>query len=203
MGLIPDSFVERRWREALSQLSYGTLDFVAPNGELTTARGAQPGPHARFAIKDWDVLRRIIALGDIGLGEEYISGSWESDDIERLVALFLLNIDELDSFANGTFLNRVALSLHNRVVRRNSLSGSKRNIQEHYDVGNDFYSLWLDSSMTYSSALFGGDQTGLEQAQQRKYERIRANFPAPAHRSWKSAAAGAASPSAQRRTSTR
>jgi cyclopropane-fatty-acyl-phospholipid synthase len=178
MGLIPDSFVETRWREAISQLSYGTLDFVAPNGDVMTAQGARPGPRARFAIKDWDVLRRIIARGDIALGEEYIAGTWETDDIERLVSLFLLNLDELDGFANGTFLNRVALSVHNRVVRRNSLSGSKRNIQDHYDVGNDFYSLWLDKSMTYSSALYGDENTDLETAQQQKYERILSKFPA-------------------------
>ncbi len=87
-----------------------------------------------------------------------------------------MNIDELDDFANGTLLNRLALVLHNRIVRRNSLSGSKRNIQDHYDVGNDFYSLWLDKSMTYSSALFGQEQRSLESAQQKKYERILERF---------------------------
>lgn len=179
MGLIPNSFVEKRWNEALSRLACGTLDFVTPSGELVSAKGAKPGPHARFEITEWDVLRRIIARGDIALGEEYIAGTWKTDDIERLVALFLLNIDELDDFANGTLLNRLAMVLHNRIVRRNSLSGSKRNIQDHYDVGNDFYSLWLDKSMTYSSALFGQSDTDLEKAQQNKYERILSKFTGP------------------------
>ncbi len=62
-------------------------------------------------------------------------------------------------------------------MRRNTLSGSKRNIQDHYDVGNDFYSLWLDRSMTYSAALFGGAQASLEEAQRNKYERILSKFP--------------------------
>src|SRR5579871_458401 len=68
MPLIPSSFVEKSWREALSRLEAGRLEFVAPNGELTVAGGKLPGPEARFHIKDWDVLRRILARGDIGLG---------------------------------------------------------------------------------------------------------------------------------------
>ncbi len=176
MGMIPNSYVERLWHDALSRLQYGSLDFVTPSGEVIAAKGQKPGPHARFEIQSWDVLRRIMARGDIALGEDYIAGAWETDDIERLVSLFLLNIDELDDFANGTLLNRLALVLHNRIVRRNSLSGSKRNIQDHYDVGNDFYSLWLDKSMTYSSALFGQEQRSLESAQQKKYERILERF---------------------------
>jgi cyclopropane-fatty-acyl-phospholipid synthase len=174
--MIPNSYVEKLWNDALSRLQYGTLDFVTPSGELVTAKGQKPGPHARFEIEDWDVLRRIIARGDIALGEDYIAGTWQTDDIERLVSLFLLNIDELDDFANGTLLNRIALMLHNRIIRRNSLSGSKRNIQDHYDVGNDFYSLWLDKSMTYSSALFGQEENSLEAAQQKKYGRILERF---------------------------
>jgi cyclopropane-fatty-acyl-phospholipid synthase len=85
-------------------------------------------------------------------------------------------MDHFDSFANGNFLNRLALVLHNRLVRRNSLSGSKKNIMDHYDVGNEFYSLWLDRSMTYSSALFGGSEIALEQAQRQKYDRILSRF---------------------------
>jgi cyclopropane-fatty-acyl-phospholipid synthase len=95
------------------------------------------------------------------------------------LSLFLLNIDHFDSFANGNLFNRFALVLHNRLIRRNSLSGSKKNIQAHYDVGNNFYSLWLDRGMTYSSALFGDSAAGLEQAQRQKYDRILSRFAAP------------------------
>jgi len=176
MGMVPNAYVEKHWRSALDQLACGTLEFVAPNGERRVAKGPKEGPSARFQLHDWDVLRRIMARGDVALGEDYIAGAWETDDIERLVSLFLLNLDELDTFANGTLINRLAMMLHNRFVRRNSLSGSKRNIQDHYDVGNDFYSLWLDRSMTYSCALFGGKDTSLEEAQQRKYGRILERF---------------------------
>jgi cyclopropane-fatty-acyl-phospholipid synthase len=176
MGMIPASYVEKQWHAALDKLACGTLEFVAPNGERHIAKGAKEGPNARFEIKEWDVLRRVMAKGDVALGEDYIAGTWETDDIERLISLFLLNLDELDNFANGTLLNRMAMVVHNRLVRRNSLSGSKRNIQDHYDVGNEFYSLWLDKSMTYSSALFGGATTTLEEAQQKKYGRILERF---------------------------
>ena len=178
MSLIPASYIEKSWRKALAALEFGTLTFTAPNGEVTVAKGAQPGPEASFRIHDWDVLRRIMARGDIGLGEEYIAGSWDTDNVERLVSLFLLNLGHFADFSDGNFLNRLGFVIHNALVRRNSIAGSARNIQDHYDVGNDFYSLWLDKSMTYSSALYNG-AADLFRAQQNKYERILSKFEKP------------------------
>jgi len=177
MNLISNSIIEARWREALSRLEFGTLDFVAPNGEMETVRGRLPGPQARFVIHEWDVLRRIMSRGDIALGEEYVDGAWDTDDIEKLVSLFLMNA--LGEYANGSLFNRLALMIQDRIVRRNSVSGAKRNIEAHYDVGNDFYSLWLDRSMTYSSGLFGDTAKALEDAQRNKYERILGKFLQP------------------------
>src|SRR6202046_2007986 len=178
MSLIPASFIEKSWRDAIAQLDHGTLHFIAPNGEITTINAPLPGPEARFQIHDWDVLRRIMARGDIGLGEEYIAGSWDTDSIEKLVSLFLLNLDHFSDFSHGSLLNRLGFVIHNALVRRNSIAGSARNIQDHYDVGNDFYSLWLDKSMTYSSALYGG-AGDLFRAQQNKYERILSKLDSP------------------------
>ena len=178
MSLIPASYIEKSWYKALAALEYGELEFIAPKGEVTVARGAQPGPKARFHIHEWDVLRRIMARGDIGLGEEFIAGSWDTDSVENLVSLFLLNLDHFSDFSDGNILNRLGFVIHNALVRRNSISGSARNIQDHYDVGNDFYSLWLDKSMTYSSALYGG-AGDLFRAQQNKYERILSKFASP------------------------
>jgi cyclopropane-fatty-acyl-phospholipid synthase len=178
MSLIPASYIEKSWRKALDSLEYGTLEFTAPNGEVTVARGHQPGPDASFHIHDWDVLRRIMARGDIGLGEEYIAGSWDTHSVEKLVSLFLLNLDHFSDFSHGNILNRLGFVVHNALVRRNSIAGSARNIQDHYDVGNEFYSLWLDRSMTYSSALYGTD-CDLFHAQQNKYERILSKFDKP------------------------
>jgi cyclopropane-fatty-acyl-phospholipid synthase len=175
MSLIPASYIEKSWRRAMAALEYGKLEFVAPDGEVTVTEGPKPGPHARFHIHEWDVLRRIMARGDIGLGEEYIAGSWDTDNVEKLVSLFLMNLDHFSDFSHGNIFNRVGFVIHNALVRRNSISGSSRNIQAHYDVGNDFYSLWLDKSMTYSSALFNG-AADLFRAQQNKYERILGKF---------------------------
>ncbi len=174
MGL-SSSLIAAKWRNVLAHIDTGALTFVAPDGEVTIAKGPVPGPAARFHIHDWDVLRRILARGDIGLGEEYIAGTWETDNVENLVSLFLLNLDKLEDFSHGNFLNRLGFVIHNALVRRNSIAGSARNIQAHYDVGNDFYRLWLDESMTYSSALYQGTDQ-LYRAQQNKYERILSKF---------------------------
>jgi cyclopropane-fatty-acyl-phospholipid synthase len=178
MRLVPSSFVEKGWRDALARLEAGRLEFVAPNGEVTFAGGKTPGPNARFHIHDWDVIRRVMARGDIGLGEEYIAGSWETDDVENLISLFLLNLHHLEKFSDGNLINRLGFVIHNALVRRNSIAGSERNIKAHYDVGNDFYSLWLDKSMTYSSALYQ-DTDALYEAQQNKYDRILSKFDKP------------------------
>ena len=178
MGLVSSSFIERSWRRAIETLDCGELEFVAPNGERTVAKGARPGPRAWLKITDWDVLRRIMARGDVGLGEEYIAGSWQSDNIENLMSLFLLNLARFERFADGNLLNRLSFVIYNALVRRNSLAGSVRNIQAHYDVGNEFYSVWLDRSMTYSSALYERTDS-LEVAQQRKYDRILSKIPGP------------------------
>jgi cyclopropane-fatty-acyl-phospholipid synthase len=186
MALIPASYVEKSWRKALAKLRYGTLEFIAPNGEVTIAAGPEPGPRARFQIRSWDVLCRIMARGDIGLGEEYVAGSWETDSVEQLVSLFLLNLDHFEDFSDGNLFNRLGFVIHNALVRRNSVKGSARNIRDHYDVGNDFYALWLDESMTYSSALYTGalyaDAPDLYRAQQNKYERIISKFDNPKSR---------------------
>ncbi|HEY5238055.1 MAG TPA: cyclopropane-fatty-acyl-phospholipid synthase family protein [Rhizomicrobium sp.] len=179
MSLIPNSVIQQRWLEAISRLEFGTLEFVAPDGTETIVRGPRPGPRGRFVIHEWDVLRRTIARGDIALGEDYIAGAWETDSIEALISVFLLNLDYLEGFAHGNLFNRLLLTLHNKLVRRNSISGSRKNIQAHYDVGNDFYRLWLDETMTYSSALFKKPENSLVEAQHNKYDRILEHFVSP------------------------
>ena len=171
MSLIPRSILSRRWLDALGRTARGSICFVAPGGEEFTFTGPDPGPSADFRIHDWDVIARVVARGDIGLGEDFIAGAWETRDLEALIRFFLLNMDELEGFAHGSPLNRLAFAAHNTLVRRNSVSGSRRNIEAHYDVGNDFYALWLDETMTYSSALFD-EADSLPLAQRRKYGRI-------------------------------
>lgn len=172
MGLVPRSIVQKRWLEAIQGLEAGTLTFIDPAGEQHVVRGRLEGPCATFKIHDWGVIERAVARGDIGLGEDFIAGAWETDDVERLIALFLINLDRLDGYAHGNFLNRIGFVLLNTILRRNSEAGSSRNIKAHYDVGNEFYSLWLDETMTYSSALYRQPDEALAAAQRNKYGRI-------------------------------
>ena len=172
MGLIHRSIVQKRWHEAIKGLEAGTLTFIDPSGERFVVAGPVDGPAATFKIHDWGVIERVIARGDIGLGEDFIAGAWETDSVERLISLFLINLDRLDGYAHGNVWNRLGFVLLNTVLRRNSEAGSSRNIKAHYDVGNDFYSLWLDETMTYSSALFRLGDDSLADAQRNKYARI-------------------------------
>jgi len=135
-------------------------------------RGLQQGPDAEFWIRDWNVVRHAASRGDIALGEDYIDGIWETDNVENLISLFLLNMNQIERFAHGNVIQRLGFVLRNHFIRRNSISGSKNNIRSHYDVGNEFYRLWLDESMTYSSALFDPPALDLAGAQRRKYDRI-------------------------------
>ncbi len=177
MGFMPSFVIEKKWQAATALLHFGTLEYTTPKGETVLVQGRAPGPHGTFRIRDWDVLTLCAARGDIGLGEAYIDGLWETDDIEALVSLFLMNMDGFAGFADGSLLQRIGFVIHDAVFRRNSIKGSARNIQDHYDVGNDFYSLWLDPSMTYSSALFGAEDKSLEAAQRSKYDRILDKLP--------------------------
>ncbi|HUO92527.1 MAG TPA: cyclopropane-fatty-acyl-phospholipid synthase family protein [Rhizomicrobium sp.] len=172
MKLIPQTLVKDHWYRTLSELDCGSLEFVDPDGDVFKHMGSRPGPSARFQIHDWSVVQRAAARGDIGLGEDYIAGGWDTDDLEALITYFLVNFDQLEGYANGNILNRFLFVLLNTMVRRNSMSGSRRNIEAHYDVGNDFYALWLDETMTYSSALYRGRNENLSDAQRNKYGRI-------------------------------
>jgi cyclopropane-fatty-acyl-phospholipid synthase len=172
MSFVPKRLIQDGWLTALGRAEYGSIAFVGPDGNSWSFKGARPGSAAQFSIRDWGVIERLVARGDIGLGEDFIAGAWRTEDIESLISFFLLNLDQLEGFAHGSIANRLLFVLHNSLVRRNNLSGSRRNIEAHYDVGNDFYSLWLDETMTYSSALFEGQARALAEAQRKKYGRI-------------------------------
>jgi cyclopropane-fatty-acyl-phospholipid synthase len=161
----------KHFLNSLKHLEHGSLQLITPNGAKKVFHGKQDGANADLRLHDWSVLVNAAKRGDIGLGEDYIAGKWESSDIGALIEVFLRNMDCFEDFAHGNAVNRAAFRVYN-FARRNSKSGSKRNIKEHYDVGNDFYQLWLDESMTYSSALFAGEEKTLTQAQQAKYQRI-------------------------------
>lgn len=153
-------------------ISKGTLHLVTPTGERRTFRGAQSGAEAQWQIHDWSVAAALAIRGDIGLGQTYAAGLWDADDLYALFRVFVDNLETLDAHANGHGVSQLWYRLVNSVLRRNSLKGSRKNIRSHYDVGNAFYRLWLDDSLTYSSAFYVDAEMSLEEAQQAKYRRI-------------------------------
>lgn len=159
-----------RFLQTLEGLTYGRLHLTTPEG--TQHHFGQSGPQAQITIHDWALLPALLARGDVGFGEGYIKGQWQTEGLETLLTLALRNIDTLQGFGQPGPLSALKFRLTDRLLRANSLRGSSRNIRAHYDVGNEFYQLWLDPGMTYSSALFAEGDTDLERAQTRKNDRI-------------------------------
>ncbi|MFN3667764.1 MAG: class I SAM-dependent methyltransferase [Brevundimonas sp.] len=151
-----------------SNWTYGRLTVNLPNGETHQLDGPQPGPTAVFDIRDYRFARRVLASGDIGFAEGYMAGEWESPHLAALLESFAHNYDHIQRLFDGHPLMR-ALNWLSHKRRRNSRSGSKKNIHAHYDLGNAFYGSWLDATMTYSSARFTRAGQALDAAQREKY----------------------------------
>lgn len=157
--------------KALNLLRYGTLKVILPNGREYCFEGKDKGEVATLRLHSWNVIPNLAHKGDIGLAEDYRKGLWDADDLTAFLTIGLKNEEALEQYIYGHFFSR-ALAKLSYVFRRNSLGGSKKNIEAHYDLGNDFYRLWLDPSMTYSAALFHSQDETLHDAQANKYDRI-------------------------------
>ncbi len=155
----------------LASLEQGTLELATPDGKTRVFEGRSNGPAARLELHDWRVLGNLAISGDIGFAEDYRANLWDTDNLQDLLSLALMNEKAVESFIFGILPTRVLARLGN-LLRGNTLKGSRRNIRAHYDLGNDFYALWLDRSMTYSSGIFATGSEGLEEAQRAKYGRI-------------------------------
>ncbi len=153
----------------LSRLKHGCLEIVTPEGECLRFGEANAHP-ARMVLTNWGVCSRALKSGDIGFAESYIAGEWSTPDLFSLLSVFLLNRNEVEAVIYGSFWGSLAYRIKHW-FNRNTKAQAKKNIHAHYDLGNPFYQLWLDPSMTYSSALFNGDTSqSLEQAQHAKYQ---------------------------------
>ena len=152
----------------MSQLRRGELDLVLHNGDEKHFVGAEAGPSARVEIRDPRGATQLLASTNIGLAEGYMDGHWDTPDLDAVLALGLANLVDRPAALTPptTPFQRV---WHKR--RDNSPRGSRRNIAEHYDLGNEFYRLWLDDSMAYSSAMFG-ESDDLHSAQLRKWDHL-------------------------------
>jgi cyclopropane-fatty-acyl-phospholipid synthase len=147
---------------------YGRLTFVLPSGREVTVEGDKPGPDARLIVRDFRFLSRVLSAGDIGFGEGFMAGEWDTPDLSALLEAFTANLDKLLTLLEGRTVFRVINAMAH-ALHRNSRAGAKRNILAHYDLGNAFYSRWLDPTMTYSSAWFERPGQPLREAQRNKY----------------------------------
>jgi cyclopropane-fatty-acyl-phospholipid synthase len=155
----------------LDQVRIGRIDLVTPEGEWLSC-GGESGPQATLTLRSWEAAEGILRKADIGLAEAYMAGDCDIDRPADLLTIALLNQQHIERAFYGNWLAVLWYRLRHW-SRANTRSGSRRNIVAHYDLGNDFYKLWLDPTMSYSSAWFAGNLAQpLEQAQQAKYERI-------------------------------
>ena len=162
--------IKHDFLDTCARVTTGSLRLYTPEGEVFDF--GEGAPSAEMQIHDWSVVTSIAARGDIGLGETYVAGLWDTPSIQTLTEVALRNLDQFRGYAYAGFWNSLKFRVVNHLMRVNSRRGAARNIRAHYDVGNNFYQLWLDEGMTYSSALFANGDNDLSRAQNRKNERI-------------------------------
>ena len=162
-----------RWlARALQAIERGQLTLIDPAGSRLVLRGHRPGSEAVWHFRrPWRALLRLLRRGDVGFAEGYIAGDWNTPDLQALLQFTMDNERPLTDLAGRPAWQRRFDQFRHR-LRRNSRRGSRANIRFHYDLGNEFYRQWLDSTMSYSSALFSKGDEALETAQQRKYQRL-------------------------------
>jgi cyclopropane-fatty-acyl-phospholipid synthase len=153
------------------RLPNGQLTIRFPNGQKLTFKGKSLGPIAELHVHDFKFVRRALAGGDIGLGEGYMEGEWSTPDLTALLSFFSVNLDSKPDIVAGGPVTRLFHWAYHQ-LRANTKSGARKNIEAHYDLGNDFYEKWLDPSMTYSSARYTKPEQSLEDAQHEKYRAL-------------------------------
>ena len=159
----------------LQGIKQGALELHFPDGQRVRfgSDSSNDSSPVHLRLHNWHLLKQALKSGDIGFAESYIQGHWSSDNLPGLIELFARNRAGLDAVIYGHWWGKLTYLFKHFFSHRNSRAGSRRNIHAHYDIGNTFYRLWLDPSMTYSSALFGeAGALDLVQAQQAKYQRL-------------------------------
>ena len=156
--------------QLLQKIRHGSITLHLPDGSVQRF-GDSATPHATLHLKNWNAFTGALKSGDIGFAESFIDGDWTTPDLTGLLRVLVQNRAEVDRVIFGSWVGRLAYRIKH-LLQRNTRSNSKKNIHAHYDLGNAFYSLWLDPTMNYSSALFDGDLTqSLSQAQSAKVRR--------------------------------
>jgi len=162
--------VARALIKAIVGLHHGTLTIEWPNGSASRIVGKKPGVNAIIKLKSYDIATRIFKRGDVGVGESYMDGQWDSPDVTAVLKLFCDNTHMMIARQRNLISSLLLKLVSWR--NENTYKGSKRNIAAHYDLGNAFYQQWLDPSMTYSSAIFKDGQMNLMDAQNEKYANL-------------------------------
>ena len=155
----------------IGQPRHGAITIVLPNGRSRTLGNPATGEHALLRLRNFRVLTEAMRRGTVGFAAAYLDGDIEVDDLTAIFRFFIQNRDILSESGKGLF-RRAAQDIAYHLARANTKEGSRKNISEHYDLGNEFYGQWLDPSMTYSSAVFTARDQSLEEAQRQKYHRV-------------------------------
>jgi len=143
----------------LPRLRHGSLTLQLPDGSTSQFGTSRNGePRAAMRLNNWNVCAAALRSGDIGFAESFIAGDWSSPDLTALLTLFVANRDHFERVVYGTWWGSL-LYRAKHLLNHNSRNGSRKNIHAHYDLGNEFYGLWLDETMSYSSAWFEGDRS--------------------------------------------
>lgn len=171
------SFKERIFLKLISKMNKGYIEITLPNKMILEFGDKNSSIHADIQILSGDFFNRLFLYGDIGFGEAYEQNLWNTSDITSVISWVIVNIENAPTLS-GSKIKTIVFNLFkagNRFIhklRDNTISKSKKNIAAHYDLSNEFYSLWLDKSMTYSSAYFKSKESSLYDAQQEKYRML-------------------------------
>lgn len=166
------SLIGRRFDHLLDGIKIGQLSMTWPDGHTTRhgTRSDDPTQNAHLVLNNFKPIRQVLQFGENGFAESYLRGDWTTDSLRNLFTVIMNNEGEVAAVTAGSRLARMINSIrHGR--NHNSLRGSQRNIEFHYDLGNPFYKLWLDNTMSYSSAVFEADES-LEAAQKNKLVKV-------------------------------
>lgn len=168
----------------LERLQHGQLQLQLPDGSQRLFGQRNPSGQAEAAtdatdatadavmiVSDWNAFSRILRDGDIGFAEAFMDGQWHTPHLPALLCLLAANRQALDAPLYGSWIGRLLHRL-THLLRSNTRAGARRNIAAHYDLGNEFYALWLDAGMTYSAGVFTQPDWSLSQAQDEKYRRV-------------------------------
>jgi cyclopropane-fatty-acyl-phospholipid synthase len=156
----------------LLHMGHGRLSIRMPDGRWVLIEGHTAGPEAALILHNWNLAHRALTGGTIGVAESYIDGDWESPDVTAFLELFLVNVEVGDTLAGGARGLARLVEMVRHWLRSNTRTQAKKNISAHYDLGNEFYSKWLDETMTYSSALYCTGANDLASAQTAKYRAL-------------------------------